>query len=124
MKLLSVPLFAAALFAAPLHAETMNMNTMQDHAMPADSMPAGAMQGNMPGANAMSDAVVRKVDPAAGKITLKHGPIMNLDMPPMTMVFRVQPPELLNKVKAGDSVKFRAEDIGGNLTVTAIEKTQ
>jgi Cu/Ag efflux protein CusF len=72
----------------------------------------------------MSDAVVRKIDASAGKITLKHGPIPNLDMPPMTMVFRMQPPELLDKVKVGDNVKFRAEDIGGAFTVTAIEKAQ
>ena len=100
-----IPFFAAFAIAMPLHAEP---------ATP-PAAPAAA-------AAPMSDAVVRKVDAAAGKITLKHGPIANLDMPPMTMVFRVQPPELLDKVKAGDSVKFRAEDIGGNLTVTAIEK--
>jgi Cu/Ag efflux protein CusF len=68
-----------------------------------------------------SEAVVRKVDAAAGKITLRHGPIANLDMPPMTMVFQVGAPALLQGVKAGDSVKFRAEKIGGVYTVTAIE---
>ena len=64
---------------------------------------------------------VRKVDTAARKITIKHGPIVNLDMPPMTMVFQVKEPALLAKVKAGDKVKFRAEDLGGALTVTMIE---
>lgn len=64
---------------------------------------------------------VRKVDTAARKITIKHGPIVNLDMPPMTMVFQVKEPALLTKVKAGDKVRFRAEDVGGALTVTMIE---
>lgn len=70
---------------------------------------------------AMSDGVVRKIDAANGKLTLRHGPLANLDMPAMTMVFRVQPPELLNGVKVGDTVKFRAETIKGAITVTAIQ---
>lgn len=102
-----IPLLVALSITSPLHAE------------PAPPPPAAAPAVAAP----MSEGVVRKVDAAAGKITLKHGPIANLDMPPMTMVFRVQPPELLKKVNAGDSVKFRAEDIGGAYTVTAIEKT-
>lgn len=64
---------------------------------------------------------VRKVDNAAKKITIKHGPIVNLDMPPMTMVFQVKEPTMLAKVKAGDKVRFRAENLGGALTVTRIE---
>ena len=68
----------------------------------------------------MSDGVVRKIDTATGKITLKHGALVNLDMPPMTMVFQVQPPELLKTIKVGDKVKFHAESIKGALTVTAI----
>jgi Cu/Ag efflux protein CusF len=69
----------------------------------------------------MSEGVVRKIDAANAKITLKHGPLVNLDMPPMTMVFRVQSPELLNAVKVGDKVKFHVEDINGAFTVTAIQ---
>ena len=83
------------------------------------AMPSGTMQGGP--MQAMSDGVVRKIDAGAGKITLRHGPIPNLDMPPMTMVFRVQRAELLGAVKLGDAVKFRAEEIDGALTVTAIE---
>lgn len=64
---------------------------------------------------------VRKVDKAANKITIKHGPIVNLDMPPMTMVFQVKEPAMLAKLKAGDRVAFRAENLGGALTVTRIE---
>jgi len=72
-------------------------------------------------ARVMTDGVVRRVDPANGKLTLRHGPIVNLDMPAMTMVFRVQPPELMNTLKVGDAVKFHAESINGALTVTAIQ---
>ena len=70
---------------------------------------------------ALSEGVVRKIDAANGKITLKHGPLVDLAMPAMTMVFKVQPPNLLNAVKVGDTVKFRAENLKGALTVTAIE---
>lgn len=68
----------------------------------------------------MSDGEVRKIDAANGKITLKHGALVNLDMPPMTMVFDVKSPELLKTVKVGDKVKFHAESVKGALTVTAI----
>ena len=69
----------------------------------------------------MSGGEVKKIDKATQKITLKHGPIKNLDMPGMTMVFKVVDASLLDKVKAGDQVKFTAEDQGGALVVTAIE---
>jgi Cu/Ag efflux protein CusF len=71
---------------------------------------------------ALSDGEVRKVDKANGKITVKHGDIPNLDMPPMTMVFGVKDKALLENVKAGDKVKFAADkDATGALIVTAIE---
>ena len=72
-------------------------------------------------AEAMSEGEVRKVDKDTGKLTIKHGELKNLGMPPMTMVFRVKDPALLDKVKAGDKVRFNAEKIGGQYTVTAIE---
>jgi len=81
---------------------------------------AGPVPGH-PGEPSMADAEVRKVDLDAKKITLKHGEIRNLDMPPMTMVFQVSDPALLGKVKAGDKVKFSADKINGAYTVTAIE---
>jgi Cu(I)/Ag(I) efflux system protein CusF len=68
-----------------------------------------------------TDGEVRKIDKAAGKITIKHGEIKNLDMPPMQMVFRAQPPALLDKVQVGDKVRFHAEKVGGTYTITAIE---
>ena len=69
----------------------------------------------------MTDGEIRKIDKGAKKITIKHGPIKNLDMPGMTMVFHVKDPALLDKVKAGDKVKFTADMIGGSVVVTAIQ---
>lgn len=69
----------------------------------------------------LAQGEVRKVDKESGKITLKHGPIKNLDMPAMTMVFRAKSPDLLDKVKQGDKVRFAATNEGGQLTVTRIE---
>jgi Cu/Ag efflux protein CusF len=63
----------------------------------------------------LAQGEVRKVDKAAGKISLKHGEIKNLDMPPMSMVFQAQDPALLNKVKVGDKVVFTADQIKGGL---------
>jgi Cu(I)/Ag(I) efflux system periplasmic protein CusF len=59
------------------------------------------------------DAEVRKVDVSAGKVTLKHGDIPNLDMPPMTMVFQVRDTTSLTSLKAGDQVQFRADKVNG-----------
>ena len=64
---------------------------------------------------------VRKVDKDAKKITIRHGAIQNLDMPPMTMVFQVKDPAMLEQVKAGDKVRFTAEKAAGAFTVTHIE---
>lgn len=68
------------------------------------------------------DAEVRKVDAAQGRVTLKHAEIKNLDMPPMTMVFRVRDPKLLDGLAAGDKVEFEAEKIDGQYTVTTLRK--
>ncbi|HCZ16988.1 MAG TPA: hypothetical protein DHV85_20945 [Candidatus Accumulibacter sp.] len=97
-------LLAALAIAAPLHAEPVTPPAAQ--------------------ANVMTDGVVRRVDVANGKLTLRHGPIVNLDMPAMTMVFRVQSPELMQGLKVGDAVKFHAESIDDTLTVTAIQPAQ
>jgi Cu/Ag efflux protein CusF len=69
---------------------------------------------------------VRKVDAAAGKITLKHGPIKNLDMQDetMTMVFRVKDPAMLKQVKAGDKVLFEADRVDGQITLTKLQKAK
>ncbi|QHE85330.1 copper-binding protein [Hydrogenophaga sp. BPS33] len=89
---------------------------------------AAASQGfkrtsNDAAANALppTDAEVRRVDTAAGKITLKHGEIKNLDMPPMTMVFQVRDPALLANVKAGDKVRVTVDKVNGAYTVMNLE---
>ena len=69
-----------------------------------------------------AEAEVRKVDKDGGRVTLRHGPIANLDMPPMTMVFRVKDPAMLEQVKTGDKVRFKAERIQGAYTVTELAR--
>jgi Cu/Ag efflux protein CusF len=90
----------------------------------AQSDHSGHDAGGKPAAKAdeLAQGEIRRVDKEAKKLTIKHGPIANLDMPPMTMVFQVTDPALLEKVKAGDKVKFRAEKRGDNYLVTRIEK--
>jgi Cu(I)/Ag(I) efflux system protein CusF len=70
---------------------------------------------------AMIDGSVQKIDQAAGKVTLKHGPIKNLDMEAMTMVFRVQDANMLKSLKVGQKIKFEADRVNGQITVTKIE---
>ena len=77
--------------------------------------------GIVDGVDFMHSGVVRRVDAAAGKISLKHGDIKNLDMPPMTMAFKVQDPAVLTQFKAGDKVRFTADKLGGNYTVLSLE---
>jgi len=72
----------------------------------------------------MTDGEIRKVDMENRKITIKHGDIKNLDMPGMTMVFQVKDAAMLDKVKAGDKVKFSADKIGGAIVVTDIQATK
>ena len=81
-----------------------------------------AFAGSAFAQGAMTDGEVRKIDTGTGRITLKHDEIKNLEMPPMTMVFRVKDAGLLGKVQVGDRVKFAAEKIDGNYTITAISK--
>ena len=65
---------------------------------------------------------VTKLDKAAGKVTLKHGEIKTLDMPPMTMVFRVSNPKWLDDLAVGSRVRFTAEKVDGQYTVTSVGK--
>ena len=68
------------------------------------------------------DGQVTKVDQSAGKITIKHGPAKRLGMESgMTMVYKAQDPALLKAIKAGNKIKFDAEQVNGQYTVTKIE---
>jgi Cu(I)/Ag(I) efflux system periplasmic protein CusF len=73
---------------------------------------------------AAADGEVRKIDPDTGKITLKHGPIKNLDMDSMTMVFRVADPAMLKGLKTGDRVKFAADRVNGQITIINLERAK
>ena len=65
---------------------------------------------------------VTKLDKAGGRVTIKHGEIKNLDMPPMTMAFRVSNPRLLEELAVGSRVRFTAEKVDGQYTVTSVSK--
>ena len=73
---------------------------------------------------AKADGEVRKVDKEAKKLTLRHGPIPNLEMPDMTMVIRVADPKMLDGLVAKQKVRFTADRIEGQLTVTSLEVVQ
>lgn len=98
------------------------MNTMTmtvSRRLAALGLAALALAG-LPAHAQSSDAEVMKIDKPQQKITLKHGEIKNLDMPPMTMVFRVQDTGMLDAVKVGDKVKFDADKVGGQYTVVKL----
>jgi len=121
MKHLAVSILTAAALGAPPLAWSQAVHDQY----PAQS--AGRVAHHEAGAKAaqaggaLAEGEVRKVDKDAKKITIKHGPIQNLDMPAMTMVFQVKSPGMLDYFKAGDKVRFSAEKPGGVLTVTRIE---
>lgn len=65
---------------------------------------------------------VKKIDKEQGKVTLRHGPIKNLDMDQMTMVLRVQDAKMLDGLAVGDKVMFEADRINGQITITKIRR--
>lgn len=73
------------------------------------------------GAPPMADGTVTKVDTQWNKVTIDHGPLENLDMPAMKMVFVVAEPEMLEGLSEGTKVRFAADRMNGKLTVTEIE---
>ena len=83
-------------------------------------MPMAPTKTEMTATADMTEGEVRRIDTGAGKITIKHGEIKNLDMPPMTMVFTVAEPGLLSNVKVGDKIRFAVEQQQGKMTVTRI----
>ena len=106
----SMILATALLFGAPA---VLAQTDHAGHGTPAKAAAPSA---------ALTEGEIRRVDKEAKKLTIKHGPIKNLDMPAMTMVFQVADLALLDQVRAGDKVKFRAEKQGDNYLVTRIEK--
>lgn len=106
---------AGALLALAFAAASGAASAQQDHAQHAASAQAAST------ATVMTKGIVRSVDAKAGTITIKHEHIVNIDMAPMTMVFKAAKPGLLEGVKKDDQIRFHAEEPGGVLTVTAIE---
>ena len=90
------------------------------HAITAAVVAAAAPAAQAQAAQTSGEVV--KIDKSGGRITLKHGEIKNLGMPAMTMVFRVRDSRLLDGVAVGDRVRFTADKLDGNFTVTALEK--
>ena len=84
-----------------------------DHAGHAMAAPAAEMQ--------RIDALVKKVDKTAGKVTLSHGPLTNLNMPAMTMLLKVSNVAWLDQMKPGDKIRFMAENVNGAITVVHFE---
>jgi Cu(I)/Ag(I) efflux system protein CusF len=105
-------LFAAFLLgsAFTLQAAAVDAHHQKTQSQPAATAATGLAQGE-----------VRKFDKETGKVTIKHGPLANLDMPAMTMVFRVKDPAMLNQLKAGDKINFAADKIDGAYTVMRVE---
>lgn len=69
----------------------------------------------------LSEGTVKKLDKTKNRVSIAHGPIANLDMPPMTMTFVVVKPATLTKVKVGDKVRFQAEERKDDLSITHLE---
>lgn len=86
------------------------------HGTPPNATPASAPAK----AEAWAEGEIRKIDLKTGKVTLKHGYIPSLDMPPMTMIFGISDKQVLNRLKVGDKVRFQAVDENGQLKVTEL----
>jgi Cu/Ag efflux protein CusF len=72
-------------------------------------------------ADGLSEGTVEKIDAPTRRVMLAHGPIANIGMPPMTMMFKVKDAAMLKKLKDGDKVRFRVEEVGGDYTIVRIE---
>ncbi|WP_321820953.1 MULTISPECIES: copper-binding protein [unclassified Burkholderia] len=107
--------FATGVFAVPALAAG-DMSGMDMSGMKMSS--GGAAESHA----ALTDAEVKKVDAASGKITLKHGALENVGMPPMTMAFKAKDAAMLAEVHAGDKVKVRVENVNGTLTIVRLVK--
>ncbi len=98
-----------------VHAQTPSTDHSSHHS------PAAASAGS---SAEFVQGEVRRIDQETKKVTLRHGPIPNLQMPDMTMVFQVRDPAMLQGLKVGDKVRFKADKVDGAYTVTAVEPAQ
>jgi Cu/Ag efflux protein CusF len=106
---------ALAVLIGLLPATVMSANEHDAH--------AGHManQTNAANESPMSEGVVKKVDKAAGKVTIAHGPLVNLKMPAMTMVFRVKEAAWIDQMQTDVKIRFLADTINGSLTIVRFE---
>jgi Cu(I)/Ag(I) efflux system protein CusF len=105
--------------------EQRSRQTMRGFALIAACLLAASATVQTVKAQELVDGQVTKIDETAGKITLRHGPIKKFDMTEsMTMVFKAQDPTMLKSVKVGDMVKFEADRVNGQFTVTKIQKAK
>jgi Cu(I)/Ag(I) efflux system periplasmic protein CusF len=93
-------------------------------AVPAADAPATTAPKAKAASAPLTAGEVKKVDREAKKVTIQHGPIENLKMPPMTMVFRVKDPAMLEGLEPGAKVRFRAEEADGGYLVTRLQKAK
>jgi Cu/Ag efflux protein CusF len=113
IRLLALPALLA--FVGIAHAQAVEPHDAH-HATPVVAAAASALP--------TVEAEVRRIDLAAGKVSLKHGDIPNLDMPGMTMVFKVKDPAWLGPLKVGDHVRFTADEQQGAYVVMSLERMQ
>ena len=101
--------------------------TLAGAAMAADDMAGmkmngGAMNAGAPNNTALTDAVVKKVDPSTGMVTLQHGELKNIGMSAMTMAYKAKDASMVKQAKEGEKVKVRVENVDGTLTIVKLLK--
>lgn len=101
--------------------------TLAGAAMAADDMAGMKMNGGATNAGApdnvaLTDAVVKKVDPSTGMVTLQHGELKNIGMSPMTMAYKARDASMVKQAKEGEKVKVRVENVDGTLTIVKLLK--
>ena len=116
-------------FSIPLAASLLVLGTGSALAQAPAAVAADSHSSHHPAATAstapqadLSEGEITRWDSRTLRLTLKHGEIKNLEMPPMTMVFRVADASVVGDLKPGDKVRFRAEQISGAYHVQRIEK--
>lgn len=117
MKLINKLVFTAAILGSTAFTPFAIAHEGHEHEQPA-TMVAPVVPSQM------SSGEIKKIDKSAGKLTIQHGPLLNLNMPGMTMVFKVKDATMLESVKVGDKINFVAEKVNGSLTLTQLEASK
>jgi Cu(I)/Ag(I) efflux system protein CusF len=115
-KIITLALSAALALGGPAFVAMADEGHMGDHKM--DAAPAAAKE--LPSVK----GEITKIDASAGKLTIKHEAIPNLEMDGMTMVFKAADPAMLTGLSAGDKISFRADKVNGQITVVKVEKAK